>query len=432
MTLENPSLAPTPPMGWNTWDCYGAAITEDEFKACVDVLSGKLLPFGWHYAVVDIQWYDPEPPESFYPETESLVLDEYGRVMPALSRFPSAADEKGFGPLADYTHARGLKFGLHIMQGIPRQAVRDNLPILGADVRAADIADTTYDCRWCKNNWPVDMSQPGAQEYYDSLIALFAEWGVDYIKVDDLSRPYRAPAVEALREAIDKCGRAILLSLSPGPTPLEHAEHVKRHAELWRASHDLWDTWGEEGGFAGLHAAFELAAAWAPHAGRGHWPDLDMLPLGRISMRRQRGDDRFCRLSPDEQRTMMTLWCIARSPLMWGGDPLSLDDLTLSLLTNQEVLSVLNESTGNRQLVRTEDSVVWVADAGDGSRYVALFNVGDGGPVKIAVDLAALGLDGAVNVRELWAREDLEPADGALAASVPEHGAALFRVAPTA
>jgi hypothetical protein len=419
-------------MGWNTWDCYGAAITESEFRACADVLAERLLPSGWQYAVVDIQWYDTDPAENFYPETESIVLDEYGRVVPAPNRFPSADGGKGFGPLADYTHSKGLKFGLHIMQGIPRRAVRDNLPILGTDVRAADIADTSYDCSWCKNNWNVDVSKPGAQEYYDSLIALFAEWGVDYIKVDDLSRPYNAATIEALRSAIDRCGRRIVLSLSPGPAPLDQAEHVKRHAELWRASHDLWDTWGEDDGWAGLHAAFELAAAWAPHGGPGHWPDLDMLPLGRISMRGQRGPDRQSKLTPDEQRTMMTLWCIARSPLMWGGDPLSLDDATLSLLTNEEVLAVLNGSSGNSQLSRTEDSVVWVADAGDGGKYVALFNVGDGGTVKIAVELAALGLNGPCRVRDMWAREDLPAAEGALAASVPEHGAALFRVAPAA
>jgi alpha-galactosidase len=274
------------------------------------------------------------------------------------------------------------------------------------------------------------MSKPGSQEYYDSLIALFAQWGVDYIKVDDVSRPYNAATIEALRKAIGRCGRQIVLSLSPGPAPLEQAEHVKRHAELWRASHDLWDTWADDRGFAGLHAAFELAAAWAPHAGPGHWADLDMLPLGRISMRGQRGEDRFCRLTPDEQRAMMTLWCIARAPLMWGGDPLSLDDLTLSLLTNEEALAVLNGSSGNRQLVRTDDTVVWVADADGGGEYVALFNVGDGGPVKIAVELAALGLGKPCAVRDLWAHEDRAPTDGTLAASVPEHGAALFRVTP--
>lgn len=428
----HPVLAPTPPMGWNSWDCYGASITEEEVKANADYMADNLSAFGWQYVVVDILWYHPDPPQSFYPETEELVVDQYGRVVPAVNRFPSAAGGRGFKPLADYIHARGLKFGIHIMRGIPRQVVQANLPILGASARAADIADEDADCIWCKNNWGVDTSRPGAQEYYDSIVALYAEWGVDYIKADDMSRPYRAGEIEALRAAIDRCGRPIVLSLSPGAAPLEHAEHVKRHAQLWRSSGDLWDRWGDEPeGYAGLKGAFALCAQWAPHAGPGHWPDPDMLPLGRLCLKDQHGPDRMSRLTKDEQRTMMTLWCVSRAPLMFGGDLLSMDPFTLSLLTNEEVLAVNQSSTGNRELFDRGDQIAWVADVPQTEqKYLAVFNLADEGPAPVKVSLEEVGLSGPCAVRDLWAQKDLAACEGECAATINVHGAGLYKLTP--
>lgn len=435
-TTKPSVLAPTPPMGWNSWDCYGSGLTEDEFKANVDYMSEHLLRFGWQYAVIDIQWYQPHPLPISYPETDDLVMDEFGRLAPAPNRFPSAAGGRGFAPLAEYAHRKGLKFGIHIMRGVPRLAVKRNTPIAGTSYRAADIADKEDACFWCQNNWGIVMSRPGAQAYYDSIVKLYAEWGVDYIKADDMSRPYHAAEVAALSQAIAGCGRPIVLSLSPGPAPLDQAEHLKRHAQLWRVSDDLWDQWSRGGpGFewvAGLKDQFASCADWAPHAGPGHWADPDMIPLGRISLRNQYGPERQSRLSPDEQRTLMTLWCIARSPLMFGGALPALDPFTLSLITNQEVLAVNQTGTNARQSWRRGDQIVWTADAPDGEgKYVALFNLTDEGAAVVEVLLDDLGLKGACAVRNLWEGRDVGDVHGSLSQTVPAHGAALYRLTPT-
>lgn len=442
---EGPALAPTPPMGWNSWDCYGAAITEAQFKANVDCMAARLARYGWQYAVIDIQWYQPEPPPSGYPETDDLVMDQHGRLLPAPNRFPSAAGGAGFRPLADYTHSRGLKFGVHIMRGIPRPAVKRNLPILGASGRAADVADRAADvadraadmadrakdCPWCQNMWGMDMSRPGAQAYYDSIVRLYADWTVDYIKADDMSQPYRADEIEGLSAAIRKCGRPIVLSLSPGATPISQAEHLKRHAQLWRISPDLWDNWEPDQPWAaGLKDEFALCAQWAPHAGPGHWPDPDMLPLGHISLSNQQGPDRQSRLTRDEQVSMMTLWCVARAPLMFGGALPDLDPFTLSLLTNEEVLAVNQHGAGNRELWRRGDLVAWTADAPDGRvKYLAAFNLGEA-PAAVEVPLSELGLSGAYAARDLWSRQGLGPSGTKLTAEVAAHGSRLFRLCP--
>jgi hypothetical protein len=422
-------------MGWNSWDCYGASITGQEFRDCADVVADRLKPHGWRYVVIDIQWQDPEPTQEFYGATDRVVMDEWGRFLPAPNRFPSAAGGAGFRPLADYAHERGLGFGIHIVRGIPRGAVAANLPILGSEARAADVADRERDCVWCENTWGIDVTRPGGQAYYDSIAQLYAEWGVDYIKADDMCPPRDRGEIAALSRALARCGRPIVLSLS-GQTPIEEAEFVKEHAHLWRISADLWDAWqqpdpGREWA-ATIRGQFPICAEWIPHAGPGHWPDPDMLPLGRISLKEQAGPARNTRLTADEQRTTMTLWCIARAPLMFGGDPLSLDEATLALVTNDEVLAVNQRSRGGRQLSRTGESGVWAADAEEGGKYVALFNVGDDGPRGIAVGLAELGLDGPCEVRDLWACEDLPPCQDILSAEVPAHGAALYRVGPTA
>ncbi len=415
--------APTPPMGWNSWDCFGTTVTEKQTKEQADFMAAKLKAHGWQYIVVDIQWYEPSAKGHDYKPGAALAMDAHGRLVPAVEKFPSAAEGRGFKPLADYVHSLGLKFGIHMMRGIPRQAVRLDTPVLGTDRRASEIADTASVCSWNPDMYGVDLSKPGAQAYYDSIIRLVADWGVDFIKVDDISRPYDAvqrAEIEAIRRAIDKTGRPIVFSLSPGETPLARGEHVGLHANMWRISDDFWDAWPQ------LLAQFKRLHDWTPHRLPGAWPDADMLPFGLI---RFGEPTRFTR---DEQYTVMTLWSIARSPLMHGGDMTRTDEFTLSLLTNDEVLAVNQRSANNRQLFRTDDGLVaWVADApAAGEKYVALFNTRDGAPAEVSVALADLGFAKAARVRDLWARRDLAPATGALVAEVAAHGARLFRVAP--
>jgi len=359
-------FAKTPPMGWNSWDCFGTTLTEDQAKAQADAMAATLKPYGWTYLTVDIQWYEPNSQGHGYRRGAPLQMDPYSRLVPALKKFPSSAEGRGFKPLSDYVHDKGLKFGIHIMRGIARQAVRDNTPILGTDARAADIADTRSTCMWNPDMYGVDMNKPGAQAYYDSLFQLYASWGVDFVKVDDIARPYdevQKAEIEAIRRAIDTCGRPMVLSLSPGDTPIERGEHVMNHANMWRISDDFWDRW------APLYGMFGRLDKWTPYRAEGAWPDADMLPFGIVEFRRP------TRFTQDEQVLCMSLWCIARSPLILGADMTKLDDFTLKLLTNPEVLAVNQHSFHNRQLSRDNDLIVWTADVpGSPDKYVALFN----------------------------------------------------------
>lgn len=363
------SWAPRPPMGWNSWDNFATTVTEAQTKAQADYMAEHLKAFGWEYIVVDIQWYEPGAKSHAYRSDAKLVMDGFGRLQPAPNRFPSAADGAGFKSLADYVHGRGLKFGLHLMRGIPRQAVEQNLPVLGTKYRAQDIANKNSICPWNPDMYGVDLAKPGAQEYYNSVFDLFATWGVDYVKVDDISRPYHdhRAEIEAIRRAIDRTGRPIVLSLSPGETALTAAAHVTQHANLWRISDDFWDRW------LALRDQFARLAAWNEHRQPGAWPDADMLPFGVLELGR-----RTTRFTPDEQRTVMTLWSIARSPLMHGGDLTKTDEFTLSLLTNPEVLAVNQASTNNRPLFNRDELIAWTADVpGSPDKYLAVFNTRD-------------------------------------------------------
>lgn len=416
---EGPMLAPRPPMGWNSWNSFATTITEAQARETARIMAEKLLPFGYDIFTVDIQWYEPEASSYIYNAKPKPAMDAYGRMIPAPNRFPTSAGGKGFTQLAKEVHALGMKFGIHIMRGIPRAAVEANLPILGTKYHAADIADKDSICSWNPDMYGVDMTQPGAQAYYDSIFRFYADWGVDFVKMDDMSRPYDAHAaeIEAAHKAIQATGRPIILSLSPGETPVIRGDHVRKYAQMWRISDDFWDDW------AMLEAQFTRLENWTPYRGPGSWPDADMLPLGRLAL-----GERDTRFTPDEQKTLMTLWAIARSPLIMGGDLRHLDAATLALLTNKEVIAVNQASSGNCPHFVEDGLRVWsaVAEGGKG-RYLALFNTGSKAR-DAGVKLRALGIDGPVAVRDLWAGNALGQQAERVSVNLPPHGAALYRL----
>lgn len=424
-------FAPTPPMGWNSWDSYGSSVRESEVRANAEWMAEHLKQHGWQYVVVDIRWYVENPWNRPYnQENPVFSYDEFGRLTPPANRFPSAANGRGFKPLADDIHAMGLKFGVHLMRGMNKQIHAANLPIADSEFRTGDVEITDEGAPWLRDNYGLAKT-PAAQAYYDSIFKLLAEWGVDYVKIDDLSRPYNEGEIEMIRNAIDKTGRPIVFSTSPGATPLAAGEHVANHANLWRITDDLWDKWED------VEVMFDRVHEWTPYRGKGHWPDADMLPLGRLAIRGERGEpNRQSNLTPDEQRTLMSLWCIARSPLMMGGDLPSIsetdDELTRSLLTNPEVLAVNQQSTDNRQLLQEGETVVWVAAAPNEpeAAYVGLFNLGDT-EREVAVAIADLNLGERVAVRDLWEQQEAGEADGALRWTLPAHGSALLKVTRT-
>lgn len=412
-------LALRPPMGWNSWNSFATTITEDQARETARIMRDRLLPFGYDIFTIDIQWYEPNASSYEYNKVATPTLDAYARVIPAPNRFPSSADGSGFRKLASDVHAMGMKFGIHVMRGIPREAVRRNLPILGTNVRAADVADTSSICPWNPDMYGVDMAKPGAQAYYDSIFALYASWGVDFVKMDDMSRPYDAHAaeIEAAHKAILKTNRPIMLSLSPGETPVARGDHVRQYAQMWRISDDFWDEWPL------LEAQFTRLENWNMWRQPGGWPDADMLPLGRLAL-----GARDTKFTPDEQRTVMTLWSIARSPLIMGGDLRHLDVGTLALLTNREVLAVNQASTDNRPHFIADGTRIWSArpEASD-DRYVALFNTTDKAK-EIGLPLRDLGKTGTVRVRDLWAGRSAGTAAGRFARTVAPHGAELYRL----
>ncbi|MGI9071685.1 MAG: glycoside hydrolase family 27 protein [Bryobacteraceae bacterium] len=419
-------MASKPPMGWNSWDCFGTTVKESEVKANADYMASRLRRYGWQYIVVDIQWSDPKAKAHGYRPNADLAMDGYGRLIPAANRFPSAAGDRGFKPLADYVHSQGLKFGIHIMRGIPRQAVRTNSPIQGSSLRAADVANRASVCSWNTDMYGVDMTKPGGQAYYDSIAELYASWGVDFIKADNMLDPLHADEIEALSRAIDKTKRPIVLSLSPGPTYIRDASFLGRNGEMWRISNDFWDRWQD------LKHQFQLLETWEPYTTPGSWPDADMLPLGRIAMRGERGDDRMTRFTHDEQHTLMSLWAIARSPLMYGGDLPSNDAFSLSLLTNEEVLEVNQNGANSHQLRRVGDQIAWASDVPQSnSKYLAVFNIGDNSPQDIRVDFARLRLPSTYEIRDLWQKTTLGKASRGHTFHLSPHASGLYKLTPS-
>lgn len=436
---QRPAL--TPPMGWNSWDAYGLTIDEADYRANTTVLAG-LKQYGWMYSVIDEGWYMQDP-FADKVDTRKYLWDANGILIPAPSRFPSSANGAGFRPLADWVHAQGLKFGVHIVRGIPRQVVEANLPIADSSFHAADAADKESPCPWDEGNWGVQDNAAG-QAYYDSMMKLYASWGLDFIKVDCISdHPYRPTEIRQIANAIKKTGRPILLSLSPGPTKLEHAAEVARYAQMWRISDDHWDVWSVEhkpgqGEFPlGLRDAFDRLAEWSDYAKAGSWPDADMLPEGSLTPHPGWGDPRQSRYTQDEQRTEFTLWAISRSPLILGTNLTKLDDFTRSLITNRDVIDL------NQQAVESGQGIMPLKDGGSDSfpqrywyartggrhprHYLAVFSLEDH-PSKADLPWMVFHLDDkSYAVFDIWNQKHISRAK-ALHVELPPHGCALFLV----
>jgi len=425
-TAWDNGTASTPPLGWNSYDSFNWSVTEADVRANADYMRDNLRQHGWQYIVVDWAWYYPgrhnNSPNQDANLSPRLRMDANGRLLPDTTRFPSATGTNGFKPLADYVHSQGLKFGVHLMRGIPRQAVADNVPILGTSCRANQINNSTT-AAWLNLMWGLNMSNSCAQAYLDSVFQLLASWGVDYVKVDDIAAPtYRQAEVEGYRLAIQRGGRPMVLSLSPGPTPLASGAHVRDNAHMWRIVNDLWDNW------SALDALFDPLRDWAPFRATGAWPDPDMIPIGRLSKYGPVGSPRYSGLTADEQRTLMTLWAINRAPLMWGGNLVENRAAELALMTNAAVLAVDQRSANNRQLYGGTRQV-WAADVpGTNERYVALFNR-EGAAASVSLNLADLGI-GSATATDLWSGAGLGTVSGTFTRSLPAHGSGLYRLVP--
>lgn len=442
--MNKNTIAKTPPMGWNSYDYYDTTVNEAAVRANADYMAQHLKKYGWEYVVVDIQWYakgaGSERKLFQYIPFSELEMDEYSRLQPDRSRFPSSAGGEGFGPLAAYIHGLGLKFGIHIMRGIPRQAAQAHCRVKGSQLTADRIADPSSICGWNPDMYGV-RNIPEGQAYYDSLLELYASWGVDFIKCDDIcntnlypQNPYSAAhEVEMLHRAIEKCGRPIVLSLSPGPALIEKAWHYETYANMWRITDDFWDDWKL------LKAMFYRCELWQDHVSEGCYPDCDMLPVGRIG--RGFGQERASRFTQAEQRTMMTLWCLFGSPLMIGAELTKLDKETYELLTNRDILDMLPPSCRPRQVLWDGEKAVWAAyDVHKKTAYAALFNLKDEvaqifvNRESIMTAFTAAGMPQDVSLsggKELWTGRNgesgMEGLPKEVHASLEAHGCCVWR-----
>lgn len=419
-----------PPMGWNSWDCYGAGVTEDELLGNAEFMRDRLKQYGYQYVVCDIQWYEPAAKGNVYNNFADLCMDEYSRLIPAANRFPSSANGAGFKPIADKIHSMGLKFGIHIMRGIPRQAVHRNTRIYGTTARARDIASQFSLCPWNTDMYGVDTEKRGAEEYYDSLFKLYASWGVDFVKVDDIANtefcpqnPYSAEKeIEMIRAAIDRSGRDMVLSLSPGPAPLNKAEHLSENANMWRISGDFWDRWDK------LLDMFSLCEKWYPYVKDGSFPDCDILPLGKLCIDGSYMGDmgRDSGFTKEEQKTMMTLWAVFRSPLFFGGELRLTDNYTLSLVTNPEVINV-NQNSEKPLFVYNKGGIaVWQTKI-ENCTAVAVFNLSDE-EKHYKLSFSDLGIENVRAVRDLWARKDIPKCENDVTVSLKPHSSEFFEI----
>lgn len=424
------------PMGWNSYDYYDTAVTEEQVKANADFMAAHMKEAGWEYIVVDIEWYARDAgtmrDRYQYIPFGDEEIDSFGRLLSAVNRFPSAAEGKGFGPLAEYVHNLGLKFGIHIMRGIPRIAAHQHMPVYKTGVTANEIADPSSICGWNPDMYGVRRDAEGAQEYYDSIISLYAQWGVDYIKCDDICNtnmyphnPYAAAhEVEMLQRAIQKTGRDIVLSLSPGPALIEKAWHYEKYANMWRITDDFWDSWDL------LRNMFDRCELWQTHVAEGSYPDCDMLPLGTLG--KGFGKPEWTtNFTQDEQIAMMTLWCVFGSPLMVGANLTKLDAWTLDLLTRKDVLKLVSNDYVGRQFDKNDAFAIWSClSRTTGEKYLAFFNFlntdqeisCDLNEVEQFADIQC----GAEYAVELWSGRKTSVQGSVLADLVLPHGARLF------
>lgn len=443
--MNKNDFAKTPPMGWNSYDYYDTSVNEAQVRANAEYMAKNLKQFGWEYIVVDIQWYahkaGSKREKYQYIPFGGMEMDEYSRLLPDPERFPSSRNGKGFAPLAEYVHSLGLKFGIHIMRGIPRIAAHRHAMIKGCTITADEVANASSICGWNPDMYGV-LNTAAGQMYYDSLIELYASWGVDFIKCDDIcntniyvQNPYSARhEIEMLRSAIDKTGREIVLSLSPGPALIEQAWHYEKNANMWRITDDFWDEWKL------LKDMFYRCELWQNHVAQGCYPDCDMLPLGYLG--KGFGHERTTRFTYEEQKTMMTLWCLFGSPLMLGAEMTKLDERTLDLLTNRRILAMLTPDCRPKQIRLTREPgkeyAAWAAyNPYEKETYIALFNLNDEAAyISIKADeikntLGSLGMIKQPEKlwgMELWTEENETFSDEAMGKELPPHGCAVYQL----
>ena len=382
------NIALTPPMGWNSWNCFASSVTEEKVKSAAQAMvDSGLIQHGWRFINIDDYWQVHK--DSQDPTLQGPHRDAQGRILPN-PRFP---DMKG---LTDYIHGLGLKAGIYSSPG-------------------------PWTCGGCVASW--EHEEQDAQTY--------AEWGFDYLKYDwcsygtlvknptlaDQQKPY-----SVMGTALAKQGRDIVFSLCQYGMGNVWEWGASVGGNCWRTTYDIRDTWGNMTGLGFNQNRYEK------FAGPGHWNDPDMLVVGNVGWGPKLHPTQ---LTPNEQYTHISLWCLLASPLLIGCDMTKLDDFTVGLLANDEVLEVNQDPLGQQaaRLSRNGSTEVWAKHMEDGSLAVGLFNRGPVGE-RVTAKWSDLGLSGKQRVRDLWRQRDIGVFESQFEAAVPRHGVVLIRIWP--
>jgi len=398
----------TPAMGWNSWNCFAGSVTAEKIKAAADAMvESGLINHGWTYINIDDFWQVHR--DSNDPSLQGPHRNSDGRILPN-PRFP---DMKG---LADYVHGKGLKIGIYSAPG-------------------------PWTCGGCVGSFGYELQD--AQQY--------AEWGFDYLKYDWCSYnpafeayrdskdwdPSSSPNItyagggdlakakvpfERMHQALGQQPRDIIYSLCQYGMGSVWEWGAEVGGNSWRTTQDINDSWSSMSGIGFSQAGLEK------YAGPGHFNDPDMLVVGKVGWGPQL---RNTRLSPNEQYTHISLWCLLASPLLIGCDMTQLDEFTLNLLTNDEVLEVNQDPLGRQAARITQNGMleVWAKDMEDGSKAVGLFNRGQR-EQTVTVNWSDLGIHGEQTVRDLWRQKDMGQYTEKFEANVGRHGVVLVKIAP--
>ncbi|MBN2610569.1 MAG: glycoside hydrolase family 27 protein [Bacteroidales bacterium] len=412
---QSSSQTSAPFLGWNSYDCYGTHINEKLTLENLDAFIQKLKPYGYEYFVIDAGWYryyDLKPGEIWPTDGDKmhLTMDEFGRFTPAPVYFPD-----GIKAIVDYAHKHGVKFGLHLMRGISREAVEKNLPIRGTKYFARDIANVNDTCNWSNLNYGINMDKPGAQEYYNSVVELLADWGVDFIKYDDIVHKPRE--INAVADAIEKTGKKIVLSISPGDDINPEFYKTYQRADMIRISRDVWDLQED------IDISFERWEHIKPYADKGFWLDMDMIPFGHIrinypvtinKLKSTRGYARMDYFSYSQKKTFITQRAMAASPLFMGGALISSPKIVFELITNEDMLACNQNGVTGELVTRVETYAekvdVWKTPhkTNENEGWIGIFNR-NAYMELIKLDKQELGLSNSVyyNLYDIWGKRIL-------------------------
>jgi alpha-galactosidase len=420
-------LAKKPPMGWNSFDSYGVYLHESAAMENLEAFAQKLKPHGYEYFVIDAGWFGEFKLQegTIYPAEKHAVklnFNEFGLLQASKTYFPN-----GIKPIVDRCHELGLKFGIHLMRGIPRSAVKANTRVKGTKYFAQDIADTNSICLWNQQNYGVEMTKPGAQEFYNSLVNQMAGWGVDFLKYDDIV-PF-PEEVKAVANAIAQCGRPMVLSLSPGGNVDPNHLDAFKKAQMLRVTPDIWD---EQ---KGIDECFEAWRKWQGKGAPGFWIDMDMIPFGQLQLMSPKpkgvkgteskgellkkmeagelakfellagkGFNRPSEFTKDQMYTFITLRALSASPLMMGGDLPTIDDFSLNLITDKDVLECNQNGVMGHLVYNESDIEIWkVAKKNSKDGWVGIFNRSKiAKPVSLKRENLGSGISQSTMLKDVW------------------------------